>query len=212
MCVCESVWGLSLNSSLGFYNKSDLFKCIIFICTSVCLSHIITCLFFFLVSINKLWIINLLVVLFYLHSMTWFTCRVGYRWSQYGGIPAFCMFSFLCICLYAGTQANSSEFLRQYGLSLLHSHIVLLTRTRACQLEAPPKPPPVPQWKLIRPRKEIHVTDEPQSAWETEKDSGNKKAHVKIEFGRKRWWGGHQEEDAGEDIKHIEKHKLCDGV
>ncbi|KAM6906786.1 androglobin [Lycodopsis pacificus] len=57
---------------------------------------------------------------------------------------------------------NSSEYLRQYGLSLLHSHIVLLTRTRACQLEAPPKPPPVPQWKLIRPRKEIVVTDEPQ--------------------------------------------------
>ncbi|XP_056284677.1 androglobin isoform X2 [Pseudoliparis swirei] len=56
--------------------------------------------------------------------------------------------------------ANSSEFLRQYGLSSLHSHIVLLTRTRACQLEAPPKPPPVPQWKLIRQRKEIVFTDE----------------------------------------------------
>ncbi|XP_070782313.1 androglobin [Enoplosus armatus] len=59
-------------------------------------------------------------------------------------------------------MANSSERLRQYGLSLLHSHIVLLTRTRACQLEAPPKPPPVPRWKLIRPRKKIVVTDEPQ--------------------------------------------------
>ncbi|KAK9531522.1 hypothetical protein VZT92_010942 [Zoarces viviparus] len=61
-----------------------------------------------------------------------------------------------------GQMATSSEYLRQYGLSLLHSHIVLLTRTRACQLEAPPKPPPVPQWKLIRPQKEIVITDEPQ--------------------------------------------------
>ncbi|XP_035534773.1 androglobin [Morone saxatilis] len=60
-----------------------------------------------------------------------------------------------------GQMANSSEFLRRYGLSLLYSHIVLLTRTRACQLEAPPKPPPVPRWKLIRPRKEIMVNDEP---------------------------------------------------
>ncbi|KAM9354978.1 androglobin-like [Pholidichthys leucotaenia] len=56
----------------------------------------------------------------------------------------------------------SSEFLRKYGLLLLHSHVVLLMRTRACQLEAPPKPPPVPRWKLIRPRKEIAVTSEPQ--------------------------------------------------
>uniref|UniRef100_UPI0037E8966F androglobin n=1 Tax=Semicossyphus pulcher TaxID=241346 RepID=UPI0037E8966F len=61
-----------------------------------------------------------------------------------------------------GQMANSSEFLRQYGLSLLHSHIVLLTRTRACPLQAPPKPPPVPRWKLIRQRKEIAVTDEPR--------------------------------------------------
>lgn len=73
---------------------------------------------------------------------------------------------FMCICLYATTQADSSELLRQYGLSLLYSHIVLLTRTRACQLEAPPKPPPVPRWKLIRLQKKIAVTDEPQSAWE----------------------------------------------
>ncbi|XP_019110501.2 androglobin isoform X3 [Larimichthys crocea] len=61
-----------------------------------------------------------------------------------------------------GHMGNSSEFLRQYGLSLLYSHIVLLTRTRACQLEAPPISPPVPRWKLIRPRKEITVTDEPR--------------------------------------------------
>ncbi|XP_039980396.1 androglobin isoform X2 [Xiphias gladius] len=61
-----------------------------------------------------------------------------------------------------GQMANSSEFLRRYSLSLLYSHIALLTRTRACQLEAPPKPLPVPRWKLIRQRKEIVVTDEPR--------------------------------------------------
>ncbi|KAM4633802.1 androglobin [Polymixia lowei] len=59
-------------------------------------------------------------------------------------------------------MSDSSEHLRRYGLSRLHSHIVLLTRTRACPLEEPPKPPPVPRWKLIRPRKETLVTDEPR--------------------------------------------------
>ncbi|XP_006797304.1 androglobin [Neolamprologus brichardi] len=59
-------------------------------------------------------------------------------------------------------MANSSEFLRRYGLSLLHSHAVLLTRTRTCPLESPPKPPPVPSWKLIRQPKEILVTAEPK--------------------------------------------------
>ncbi|XP_073348559.1 androglobin [Pagrus major] len=59
-------------------------------------------------------------------------------------------------------MADSSKFLRQYSLSLLYGHIVLLTRTRACPLEAPPKPPPVPRWKLIRPRKTIEVTAEPR--------------------------------------------------
>ncbi|KAM6915026.1 androglobin [Xenentodon cancila] len=61
-----------------------------------------------------------------------------------------------------GQMANSSEFLRRYGLSLLYSHVVLLTRTRACQLEPSPKSPPVPQWKLVRPKKEIVVSSEPQ--------------------------------------------------
>ncbi|KAJ8270603.1 hypothetical protein GJAV_G00117010, partial [Gymnothorax javanicus] len=58
--------------------------------------------------------------------------------------------------------ADSSEKLRHYGLSQLHSHPVLLTRTRACPLIAPPKPPPTPRWKLIRPRKERNPTDEPK--------------------------------------------------
>uniref|UniRef100_A0AAV2KG87 Androglobin n=1 Tax=Knipowitschia caucasica TaxID=637954 RepID=A0AAV2KG87_KNICA len=40
-------------------------------------------------------------------------------------------------------------------------HTVLLTRTRDCSLEPPPKPV-VPRWKLIRPRKEIVISDEPQ--------------------------------------------------
>ncbi|XP_067338872.1 androglobin isoform X2 [Channa argus] len=57
---------------------------------------------------------------------------------------------------------SSPESLRQYGLTLMHSHVVLLTRTRACQLEPPPKPPPVPRWKLIRQPKKIVVTDEPK--------------------------------------------------
>nr|XP_019953171.1 PREDICTED: androglobin [Paralichthys olivaceus] len=61
-----------------------------------------------------------------------------------------------------GQMANSSEVLRQYSLSLLYSHIALLTRTRSCQLEAPPKPLPVPRWKSIRPRKEFLFTDEPR--------------------------------------------------
>ncbi|KAF7669564.1 hypothetical protein LDENG_00174000 [Lucifuga dentata] len=61
-----------------------------------------------------------------------------------------------------GQMADSSASLRQCGFSLMYSHIVLLTRTRDCQLEAPPKQPPVPRWKLIRHRKEIVVTDEPQ--------------------------------------------------
>ncbi|XP_008298030.1 androglobin, partial [Stegastes partitus] len=61
-----------------------------------------------------------------------------------------------------GLITNSSECLRRHGLISLHNHIVLLTRTRACQLEAPPKPPPVPQWKVIRQREEIVVTAEPK--------------------------------------------------
>uniref|UniRef100_A0A8C0GB82 Androglobin n=1 Tax=Chelonoidis abingdonii TaxID=106734 RepID=A0A8C0GB82_CHEAB len=59
-------------------------------------------------------------------------------------------------------QADSSEKLRQYGLSHVYSHPVLVTRTRSCPLIAPPKPPPIPRWKLIRPKKETVVTDEAQ--------------------------------------------------
>ncbi|XP_048062860.1 androglobin isoform X1 [Megalobrama amblycephala] len=59
-------------------------------------------------------------------------------------------------------MADSSESLRQYGLSQLFSHPVLLTCTRDCPLVAPPKEPPVPQWKLIRPRKQTNITDEPK--------------------------------------------------
>ncbi|XP_024256090.1 androglobin [Oncorhynchus tshawytscha] len=61
-----------------------------------------------------------------------------------------------------GQMADSSERLRHYGLSRLYSHPVLVTRTRSCPLVAPPKPPAVPRWKLIRPRKETTITDEPR--------------------------------------------------
>ncbi|XP_009944563.1 PREDICTED: androglobin, partial [Leptosomus discolor] len=61
-----------------------------------------------------------------------------------------------------GRMADSSEKLRQYGLSHIYSHPVLITRTRSCPLVAPPQPPPVPRWKLFRQKKETVVTSEPQ--------------------------------------------------
>ncbi|XP_063079087.1 androglobin isoform X2 [Engraulis encrasicolus] len=61
-----------------------------------------------------------------------------------------------------GKLADSSECLRQCGLSQLFSHPVLLTRTRVGPLVTPPSPPPIPRWKLIRPRKQHHPTDEPK--------------------------------------------------
>ncbi|XP_076844165.1 androglobin [Brachyhypopomus gauderio] len=61
-----------------------------------------------------------------------------------------------------GLMADASQRLRQYGLSQLYSHPVLLTQTRACPLVAAPKTPPVPSWKLVRPRKERNVSDEPK--------------------------------------------------
>ncbi|TRZ16650.1 hypothetical protein HGM15179_010476, partial [Zosterops borbonicus] len=59
-------------------------------------------------------------------------------------------------------MADSSEKMRQFGLSHIHSHPVLITRTRSCPLEAPPEPPPLPSWKLFRQKKHIVVTSEPQ--------------------------------------------------
>ncbi|NXF78175.1 ADGB protein, partial [Sclerurus mexicanus] len=59
-------------------------------------------------------------------------------------------------------MTDSSEKMRQYGLSHVHSHPVLITRTRSCPLVAPPQPPPVPSWKLFRQKKKIVVTSEPQ--------------------------------------------------
>ncbi|NXE75474.1 ADGB protein, partial [Cochlearius cochlearius] len=61
-----------------------------------------------------------------------------------------------------GQMADSSEKLRQYGLSHIYSHPVLITRTRSCPLVALPQPPPVPRWKLFRQKKETVVTSEPQ--------------------------------------------------
>ncbi|XP_053316232.1 androglobin [Spea bombifrons] len=59
-----------------------------------------------------------------------------------------------------GQMADSAENLRKYGLSHIYSHPVLVSRTRSCPLIAPPKPPPIPRWKLIRQKKEITLTDE----------------------------------------------------
>ncbi|NXW50245.1 ADGB protein, partial [Nyctiprogne leucopyga] len=61
-----------------------------------------------------------------------------------------------------GQMADSAEKLRQYGLSHIYSHPVLITRTRSCPLVAPPQPPPVPRWKLFRQKKETVVTSEPR--------------------------------------------------
>ncbi|NXL80730.1 ADGB protein, partial [Leptocoma aspasia] len=59
-------------------------------------------------------------------------------------------------------MADSSEKMRQYGLSHIHSHPVLITRTRSCPLVAPPEPPPLPSWKLVRQKKKVEITSEPQ--------------------------------------------------
>ncbi|KAM6181781.1 androglobin [Erethizon dorsatum] len=61
-------------------------------------------------------------------------------------------------------MADSAEKVREYGLSHICSHPVLVTRSRSCPLVAPPKPPPIPPWKLIRYKKETVITDEPQVA------------------------------------------------
>ncbi|NXE22524.1 ADGB protein, partial [Ardeotis kori] len=61
-----------------------------------------------------------------------------------------------------GQMADSSEKLRQYGLSHIYSHPLLVTRTRSCPLVAPPQPPSVPRWKLFRQKKQTIVTSEPQ--------------------------------------------------
>ncbi|NXQ70384.1 ADGB protein, partial [Quiscalus mexicanus] len=58
-------------------------------------------------------------------------------------------------------MADSSEKMRQYGLSHIHSHPVLITRTRSCPLVTPPEPPTFPPWKLFRTKKEVVVTCEP---------------------------------------------------
>ncbi|POI24353.1 hypothetical protein CIB84_011894, partial [Bambusicola thoracicus] len=58
---------------------------------------------------------------------------------------------------------DSSEKLRQYGLSQVYSHPVLVTRTRSCPLDAAKQPalPDVP-WKLFRQKKTTVAKSEPQ--------------------------------------------------
>jgi hypothetical protein len=61
-----------------------------------------------------------------------------------------------------GEMANTSEKLRQVGLSQQYPHPVMVTQTRSCSLEPPPPPENIPAWKLIRPRRERKVpSDEP---------------------------------------------------
>ncbi|XP_075059694.1 androglobin [Mixophyes fleayi] len=69
-----------------------------------------------------------------------------------------------------GQMADSSEKLRQYGLSHIYNHPVLVSRTRSCPLIAPPKPPLVPRWKLIRQKKEVNLKDEAQETVEKKAD------------------------------------------
>ncbi|NXL94436.1 ADGB protein, partial [Alectura lathami] len=59
-------------------------------------------------------------------------------------------------------MVDSSEKLRQYGLSQVYTHPVLVTRTRSCPLEAPKPLLPVPCWKLFRQKKETVPKSEPQ--------------------------------------------------
>ncbi|XP_078505336.1 androglobin isoform X2 [Lissotriton helveticus] len=68
-----------------------------------------------------------------------------------------------------GRMADSAQYLRQYGISHLYSHPVLVTRTRSGPLVPPPKPPRIPSWKLIRVKKApILISDPP--VWKEEKE------------------------------------------
>ncbi|XP_071801000.1 androglobin-like isoform X5 [Asterias amurensis] len=52
-----------------------------------------------------------------------------------------------------GEMADASERLRQAGLSHVYPHPLLITQTRSCPLVAPPPPPKIPAWKMVRPKK-----------------------------------------------------------
>uniref|UniRef100_A0A669P8W9 Androglobin n=1 Tax=Phasianus colchicus TaxID=9054 RepID=A0A669P8W9_PHACC len=61
------------------------------------------------------------------------------------------------------SPTDSSEKMRQYGLSQVYSHPVLVTRTRSCSLEAAKQPAlPVAPWKLVRQKKTTVAKSEPQ--------------------------------------------------
>ena len=70
-----------------------------------------------------------------------------------------CLCGCVCVCV---CQADSSECLRQCGLSQLFSVPVLVTRTRVGPVVALPTPIAIPRWKLIRPRRQHLPTDEPK--------------------------------------------------
>ncbi|XP_069091255.1 androglobin isoform X1 [Pleurodeles waltl] len=70
-----------------------------------------------------------------------------------------------------GRMADSSECLRQFGLSHAFSHPVLVTRIRSCPLEPPTKRPLIPRWKLVRPKKEYSVISDPPELEEEKEDN-----------------------------------------
>lgn len=64
-------------------------------------------------------------------------------------------------------QGVSPKHLCRYGLSMHHSHIVLLNRTQEGELEELPKPSAEPEQKPTKP-KTTKDTKESQSGWEAE--------------------------------------------
>ena len=57
--------------------------------------------------------------------------------------------------------ANSSEKLRQFGLSHTLPHPVNVSVVRNCPLIPPPTPVPIPRWKLIRQKKKREIVEPP---------------------------------------------------
>ncbi|CAN0226260.1 unnamed protein product [Lampetra planeri] len=62
-----------------------------------------------------------------------------------------------------GRMADAAQKLREAGLSPMWPHLLHVSRTRSSPLVPPPRSPPVPPWKLVRPRKNKPLPrDEPE--------------------------------------------------
>ncbi|XP_075931051.1 androglobin isoform X2 [Petromyzon marinus] len=62
-----------------------------------------------------------------------------------------------------GRMADAAQKLREAGLSPVCPHLLHVSRTRSSPLVPPPRSPPVPPWKLVRPRKSKPLPrDEPE--------------------------------------------------